>query len=397
MSEWPTIPLADVLVLDIDSVDVVATDIYPIVGVLNRGRGLLYRDPIRGSETAYKSLNAVHPSRVIYSRLKAFEGAITVVPDYSQITYASPEFPTFRCTSELLPEFFKLLTTTRSLWEELQGLSTGMGGRRERVKPAAFLSIRIKLPPAVEQRRIVVVMSTIDAQIGALQTELAAERATRRPLLSDLLSHGGAVPTELGAVGTFIRGRRFTKAQFTDGGLGCIHYAEVHTHFGPIATATVRSLDNDLRTQMRLACRGDVVVAATSENLADLGKATAWLGEREVAVHDDCYIFRHELDPRFASYLFASAEFQREKVQYASGTKVTRISGENLGKIKVPIPPYSTQVAIGQQLSSMDAAAEARRSELAALRHVRTDLLNALLSQEVTVGEAVDQFIEPAA
>lgn len=358
---------------------------------------MLYRDPILGSETTYKSLNAVRPNRVIYSRLKAFEGAITVVPASSQLAYASQEFPTFRCTPRLNPEFFRLLTTTRSLWEELQGLSTGMGGRRERVKPASFLSIQIKLPPAVEQRRIVGVMSAIDTHIDSLQAELDTERALRRPLLSDLISHGGAAPTELGAVGTFIRGRRFTKAQFTDGGLGCIHYADVHTHFGPIATETRQFLDNDLRTQMRLARPGDVIVAATSENLADLGKATVWLGDSEVAVHDDCYIYRHELDPRFASYLFASAEFQREKVQFASGTKVTRISGENLGKVRVPIPPYAAQVAIGRELSSMDAAAAGRLSELAALRRVRTDLLTALLSQNISIGEAVDQFIEPAA
>ena len=53
---------------------------YPLVGVLNRGRGFLYRDPIPGSDTKYKTMNRIGPGQVVYSRLKAFEGAITGRP-----------------------------------------------------------------------------------------------------------------------------------------------------------------------------------------------------------------------------------------------------------------------------------------------------------------------------
>ena len=72
--------LSAVVDLDVDAVPVDRSTSYEIVGVLNRGRGLLYRDPILGAETSYKTLNRIGPGQIVYSRLKAFEGAITVAP-----------------------------------------------------------------------------------------------------------------------------------------------------------------------------------------------------------------------------------------------------------------------------------------------------------------------------
>src|SRR4051794_14759430 len=108
------------MTLDINAVEVDPAHSYNIVGVLNRGRGLLYRKPMAGSETAYKTLNRIGPNQVVYSRLKAFEGAITVAPAGLHEVYASQEFPTFTCGPALLPRYFRLLTTTKHLWDTLQ-------------------------------------------------------------------------------------------------------------------------------------------------------------------------------------------------------------------------------------------------------------------------------------
>ena len=45
MSEWAETPLGKVMTLDVKAVEVESDALYPIVGVLNRGRGLLYREP----------------------------------------------------------------------------------------------------------------------------------------------------------------------------------------------------------------------------------------------------------------------------------------------------------------------------------------------------------------
>lgn len=386
MSEWVEATLGDVVALDVSSVEVKTSETYKIVGVLNRGRGLLYRDPIQGTQTTYKKLNRIRPGQVVYSRLKAFEGAITVVPTDAPPAFASPEFPTFTCGPRLLPEYFSLVTSTPALWTSLQSLSTGMGGRRERVKPSAFLTISILLPPLPIQERIVHVIRAVDDHIAALTAEADAAASVRTSLIDQLLIDDGAWRrASLGELGTFIRGRRFTKNDYVDSGLGCIHYGQIYTDYGALATATVTYVPEELRGTLRLARRGDLVIAATSENVEDVCKAVAWLGDDEIAVHDDCLIFRHDLDPAFASYLFASSAFQQQKARYISESKVVRVAAANLAKIVVPVPPHDLQARIGTTVRALDDQIVATHDEIERLRGVRASLLTALLERDVEI------------
>jgi type I restriction enzyme, S subunit len=174
----------------------------------------------------------------------------------------------------------------------------------------------------------------------------------------------------LSEVGELTRGRRFTKSDYLESGLGCIHYAQIHTDFGAVAREPITFLAEESRAQMRLAHPGNLVIAATSENVEDVGKAVAWLGEEDVAVHDDCYIFRHELDPAYVSYFFASSLFHSQKVKYLSETKVVRISGANLSKIEIPIPPRHVQERIVEVVGAVDDQIAELNNEAGALESV---------------------------
>jgi len=104
-----------------------------------------------------------------------------------------------------------------------------------------------------------------------------------------------------------------------------------------------------------MAQPGDLVIAATSEDLADVGKAVAWLGDKAVAVHDDCYIFHHDLDPKYVSYCFQTESFQEQKKAFATEAKVTRLSGDNLGRIAIPVRSADEQAHIVSVLDRFDA------------------------------------------
>lgn len=176
----------------------------------------------------------------------------------------------------------------------------------------------------------------------------------------------------LGELGEFIRGRRFTKADYAESGLGSIHYGEIYTDYGTTASSVNRFVRPELKGGLRLARPGDLVIAATGENVQDVCKAVAWLGEEEVAVHDDCYIFRHELDPTFMAYFFQSASFHDQKVRLASESKLARVSGSNLAKILAPVPPMAVQreiVRVLDRFSALHARLEAElEAELKARR-----------------------------
>ena len=164
-------------------------------------------------------------------------------------------------------------------------------------------------------------------------------------LIDTLCPHG--VPFKpLAEIGTFIRGNGLQKKDFTDSGVGCIHYGQIYTHYGTFASKTISFVSEETANNCRKAMPGDLVIAATSENVDDVCKCVAWLGDEEVAISSDAFVFRHNLNPKYVAYYFQSDCFQKQKLPFVTGTKVMRVSSENLAKIIIPIPPMPVQEEI---------------------------------------------------
>jgi type I restriction enzyme S subunit len=70
------------------------------------------------------------------------------------------------------------------------------------------------------------------------------------------------------------------------------------------------------------------------------------LGEEQIAISGDAYIFKHNQNAKYIAYFFQTESFQKQKKPYVTGTKVMRVSGENMAKIKIPIPTLALQEKI---------------------------------------------------
>ena len=161
-------------------------------------------------------------------------------------------------------------------------------------------------------------------------------------LIADLCPQGVPI-CPLGEVGAFIRGRRFTKADIVHEGLPSIHYGEIYTHYGVAASHALTHVRRDLAPTLRFAETGDVIIAAVGETVEDVGKSMAWLGADCVAVHDDCFIFRSPLDPKYVAYFTQSAAFNKPKEPYVARAKVKRLSSSGIAKLRIPVPPIEVQ------------------------------------------------------
>ena len=159
----------------------------------------------------------------------------------------------------------------------------------------------------------------------------------------------------MGDIGELVRGTGIQKSDFIEDGVGCIHYGQIHTHYGTWATETKTFVSAELARRSRHAKTGDLVIATTSEDDAAVGKATAWLGVDEVAVSTDAFILRHTMDPKFVSYFFQTDDFRKQKQKHITGTKVRRIGKEGLSKIIIPVPPLEIQQKISSVLDKFDA------------------------------------------
>lgn len=216
---------------------------------------------------------------------------------------------------------------------------------------------KIPLPPIEVQNEIVkILQSFVD-----LEEELESELSLRRKQFSyycDLFFSELYLPNcrkaQLGAIGKFIRGKGIMKTDLLDSGKPAIHYGEIHTFYHSFTSSTKSFIDDSYWNKTAKASTGDIVLATTSESVEDVCKPVAWLGSGEVAVSGDATIFKHSLDPLFASYYFQSFLFSQHKKRLANGTKVKRISIEKMSELEILVPSEDVQKAIGQKLQSME-------------------------------------------
>jgi type I restriction enzyme S subunit len=152
---WRRLPLADLMALHNDEVQVEGAVEYSIAGVYSFGRGMFARTALDGSQTSYKVLHRLHAGQLVMSRLKAWEGALAVVPTGLDGWFLSPEFPTFDIdTRHADTGFIGAVINSERFWTRLKGASQGIGARRERVNASRLLEQEIDLPPLDDQMAI---------------------------------------------------------------------------------------------------------------------------------------------------------------------------------------------------------------------------------------------------
>jgi type I restriction enzyme S subunit len=261
---------------------------------------------------------------------------------------------------ELDPEFSKYLFRAESMRRQI--VQTANGVTRFNISKSRFRAISVPLPPLKVQMEIAGVLdrfSRLEAELGAdLGAELNARQRQYeyyRDALITFDTHDGVRWVPMGAVGEFIRGRRFTKKDIVPAGLGSIHYGEIYTRYGAFANEALSHVRRELEPNLRFAKTGDVVIAAVGETVDDVGKAVAWLGKDDVAIHDDCFAYRHSHNPKFVSYYFQTGVFRTEKAKHVARAKVKRLSGESLAKLRIPLLPMDEQERIVNILDRFDA------------------------------------------
>ena len=208
------------------------------------------------------------------------------------------------------------------------------------------------------QSEIVRILDKFTTLTAELTAELTARKKQYNYYRDQLLSfEEGEVehlPMGQKGIGEFIRGGSLQKKDFTESGVGCIHYGQIFTHYGTYTDKTKTFVSESLAKRCRKAQSGNLVIATTSENDDDVCKAVAWMGDDDIAVSSDACIYKHKLNPKYVSYFFQTEHFQNQKRQYITGTKVRRVNADNLAKILIPVPSREEQNRIVTILDNFD-------------------------------------------
>jgi type I restriction enzyme S subunit len=95
-------------------------------------------------------------------------------------------------------------------------------------------------------------------------------------------------------------------------------------------------------------------MAVTSENVEDVCKCVAWMGEEEIAVSGHTAIIHHNQNAKYLAYYFHTEDFAIQKRKLAHGTKVIEVTPDKLSEVIIPLPSRDEQERIVAILDRFD-------------------------------------------
>lgn len=164
----------------------------------------------------------------------------------------------------------------------------------------------------------------------------------------------GPIRVSLGAICDFTRGNGLQKKDFIDEGYPVIHYGQIYTRYGFSTKDTISFTSQTVFDKLKKAKPNDIVMATTSENVEDVGKAVVWEGTEEIGVSGDAYIVQTSQNARYLNYFFKSVHFQGQKEKKVTGTKVIRINAKDMENFLIPLPDLEQQQQMVNILDKFD-------------------------------------------
>ena len=198
-------------------------------------------------------------------------------------------------------------------------------------------------------------------------------------LIAELCPNGVEYKS-LGEIATIARGGNFQKKDFCDRGVPCIHYGQIYTKYGLFTDKTITFITEERAKKQKFAKTNDIIMAVTSENIEDVCKCLAWLGNEDVAVSGHSAIISHNQNPKYLVYYFHSQMFFIQKRKLAHGTKVIEVTPDTLKSIKLPVPPLEVQREIVHILDSFTLLTAELTAELTARKKQYEFYRNKLLT-----------------
>lgn len=299
--------------------------------------GMYFNKSLSGlmvSEKVIKDMNLkVFPTGTVICSCSATLGVCAI---NTQPLITNQTFIGLVCSSKINNRFLYYYMLTRK--NELLSLSTT--GTIPYVSRLKFEELSIPTPSLEEQNRIVGILDTFTDAIENLKLQITYRKnqlEQYRNELLDLEGHEGVSMRPLGDLCEIIRGNGVQKTDFTEKGVGCIHYGQIYTHYGLFTYTTNKFVSEATAAKAKKASKGDIIMTSTSENVEDVCKSVAYLGEDDIAVSSHALILKHNLDPKYLAHCTATYNFFKQKYKLAHGAKVVEIKPEEVAKIKIPV------------------------------------------------------------
>jgi restriction endonuclease S subunit len=400
MSKWEKRPLSELLRSVKRPVAVADLDEVPWAGVRWYAGGVYRRPTETASAVKTKTLNRLELNDIVYNRMWATKAAFGVVAGDSAGCLVTGDFPIFVADTRTLdPAFMRAVFQTSAFQTDASARAVGTTERR-RLKEPDFLAMRVAMPSPPEQRRIVDVLSALDAQIAARAGEIERARATLSRLNSDLIE---ALPSSrtLGDFTAIRSGPSYAASDVFPGPRsGSVPVIGI-PNTKPDGSLDLSQIGHvvGLSDSVGKVNESSLVLIRTNGNRQRIGNV--YLpppAARGHAVSAFQFLMKVDdpSDREFVYWALRESFRQAEMSEAASGTTgLGNLAVRWLNALEIPWSDEpDDRASVIRPLRSFQDAIDASSEELSHLKTFRSTLLTSLLNQEIEIPETYDALLE---
>ena len=405
---WSELPLSSVAM----RVTAKNKNLIDNVFTVSAEHGLIEQEKFFNKRVASKNLlgyTVVQPGMLVYNKSYSSSAPFGVITrnhhDFSGVV--SPLYIVFEPKEDkVLGNYLELATNSLLFFSSLQKFIKE-GGRAHggiTVSLSDFFDCAIPIPSLTEQKRIVDVLSSVDAYIDALQQQADTAHLARNAVFHELLSAGGHDWTETtisevlmvsiggiwgGDVGTDeLDVRVYRQTEFNDNG-----------HLS-VPSDAIRSISlNQLKS--RRIQPGDILLQKSAGTPTLPGRVVRVPEgiENDATCSNFLQLIRvdpKKCDPEFLFWELWIRHKSGGAFEFQRGTNIRNLDLNQYFAQSLRLPSFAEQRRIVEIVSSMDDVIQATEKAIAKAKNMRSGLLSDLLSGEHEIPASYDSLLGAA-
>jgi type I restriction enzyme S subunit len=284
------------------------------------------------------------------------------------------------------PKWLACVINHESTRRQVRGITGGV--TRPKVTLADVRSLKFRLPPLAEQRRIAEILDTLDSQVTRLENIAATSEMVRRGVLADLLEVRTGDEISLGQVADIGSGATplRTRADYWEfGSIPWVRTAEVS--FSAVTSSSQRITAAAVRdTNLRVYPAGTVLVAMYGEGVTRGRSAILGI---PAAVNQACAAIVCNPKHLRSEYLFEYLKYKYYELRtLGHGSNQTNLNAAVLSSMTLLVPSIEDQVRLLKVTHELDVKSKLESAILAKSRLVKQGLAEDLLMGRVRISEA---------
>jgi type I restriction enzyme S subunit len=294
------------------------------------------------------------------------------------------------------------------------------GSTFKEIRPPTLVRLLMLRPQVPEQRRIALVLDTIDDAIAKTEAVIAKLKQVRAGLLHDLLARGldengklrdpiahperfkdspaGRIPKEwqVGMLrGLVQEGRRITygivqPGEYDADGVLLIRGRDYIDGWQPVESyfKVSRALHNSYKRSLTRA--GDILICIVGATTGAVNQVPQIIEEANITqTTARIACDERKFHSRFCLYVLASQIGQSQVRKYRKGSAQPGLNLQDVEIFQVPVPDVQEQKSISKMLDGQEQTIHSFEQELGKLTKLKSGLMSDLLTGRVRVPESV--------